>query len=273
MSNTSNARMFWKRLNAVVDSGLMSQLSPTEMLVFLCYLRRADVNGVGYPGNDSIARAVGHTDPRHVRRARAELVAKGFLECVHEGGSRPKDTSHFRVHIPPKDMGGESRPGAELAHGRNSPGNGGRNSPGNGGRNSPIEGTQGRNTGKEHNKCGDEPKGFTRFWELWPKHKRKVNRAGCLRHWQAANLESMTEGIISSLARWKASEDWRKQDGQFVPLPLTWLHQSRWTSGDPSMPDAGQAPSEIPTPETFHRAAYTSEIAALIGDPTHREVA
>jgi hypothetical protein len=72
------------------------------------------------------------------------------------------------------------------------------------------------------------PSGFARFWTAWPKSDRKAAKDQCLARWKSKNLESVTDEILLALEKFKASEQWSKSDGQFVPAPLVWLNQKRW---------------------------------------------
>jgi hypothetical protein len=72
------------------------------------------------------------------------------------------------------------------------------------------------------------PEGFERFWQAWPAGIRKVAKAQCLRRWQAAGCEAFTDRVLASVRDHKASADWLKDGGAFIPAPLVWLNQSRW---------------------------------------------
>ena len=69
---------------------------------------------------------------------------------------------------------------------------------------------------------------FARFWEAWPKHPRKVARPQCERKWRSTGCDAMADQILTALEAAKRSEDWRKDDGGFIPSPLVWLNQARW---------------------------------------------
>jgi hypothetical protein len=73
---------------------------------------------------------------------------------------------------------------------------------------------------------------FAAFWESWPRHSRKVNRAACLKAWQHQNLDAEAPVIMAGLEKWKTSADWAKEEGQFIPAPLVWLRQRRWEAAD-----------------------------------------
>jgi hypothetical protein len=80
---------------------------------------------------------------------------------------------------------------------------------------------------------GDEDPGFAGFWKEYPRGERKQGKAKCLRHWKRAGLEPIAEQVIESLQRCKASYDWTKNGGEFIPLPLTWLNRAPWET-DPA---------------------------------------
>lgn len=104
-------RPFFNRFNALIDGGWVARLSGTALRVYLCYLRHMNLEGEAFPSNELLAAEVGQKDPRHVRRARRELVEEyKLLTQVSEGGSHPGDTSRFLVNVPPLMGGGNGPP-------------------------------------------------------------------------------------------------------------------------------------------------------------------
>jgi hypothetical protein len=75
---------------------------------------------------------------------------------------------------------------------------------------------------------GESERSFELFWAAWPKHHRKAARAQCLSRWKAKNLHEVASQIIGHVQRLKQSNEWRKDSGQYVPAPLTYLNQGRW---------------------------------------------
>jgi hypothetical protein len=65
--------------------------------------------------------------------------------------------------------------------------------------------------------------GFNQFWEAYPK---KVGRDAALKSWEKVNPP--IDDVIYSLAWQKQSEQWHKNNGQFIPNPSTYLNQGRW---------------------------------------------
>lgn len=82
--------------------------------------------------------------------------------------------------------------------------------------------------GEESNSAEQVPMGFEKFWAVWPQHRRKTARSQCLRKWTRGGCEAIAEQVIAALQRCKASGDWLKNQGEFIPAPLTWINQRRW---------------------------------------------
>jgi len=69
-------------------------------------------------------------------------------------------------------------------------------------------------------------KRFDEFWKAYPK---KRSKGYAYRVWRRlAPDEELFKKIMDSLERAKRSKDWRKNDGQFIPYPATWLNAEGW---------------------------------------------
>lgn len=67
---------------------------------------------------------------------------------------------------------------------------------------------------------------FARFWSVYPKKKAKQD---ALKAWMKLKpSEEFTEKIICAVEKQKEWEDWKKENGQYIPHPATWLNQGRW---------------------------------------------
>ena len=74
---------------------------------------------------------------------------------------------------------------------------------------------------------------FEHFWAEYPQCFRKSNKKGCKAKFvKIKNLQAIYPDIIKSLRIQKKSKQWNEQDGQFIPAPLTWINQERWTVTD-----------------------------------------
>lgn len=67
---------------------------------------------------------------------------------------------------------------------------------------------------------------FESFWQSYPKKKAKGDAE---RAWSKINpSEHLIEEILSAVQRAKTSQDWLKDNGQFIPYPATWLNRKGW---------------------------------------------
>lgn len=67
---------------------------------------------------------------------------------------------------------------------------------------------------------------FERFWAVYP---RKVGKGAALVEWRRIEPDdALTDTMIAKVEEQKQSSQWRKDGGQFIPHPRTWLHQKRW---------------------------------------------
>ena len=90
--------------------------------------------------------------------------------------------------------------------------------------------------------------GFEDFWRVYP---RKEGRAACLKKWEQKKLDPLSSLIVAHVQK-RAKEDKKWRDG-FVPMPLTFLNQERWTDEyerisvkDPARAPTPQAPAIYP---------------------------
>lgn len=67
---------------------------------------------------------------------------------------------------------------------------------------------------------------FDQFWQAYPK---KVGRIKAKEAWSKMNGTRPTLNIIlSKLSELKDSEQWKKENGQYIPNPATWLNRGGW---------------------------------------------
>lgn len=85
-----------------------------------------------------------------------------------------------------------------------------------------------------------ESEHFEQFWKIYP---RKVNRQGCLTFWMKNNLDQEAETIIASVQRHSVCEQWKAQNGQFIPHPLTFLRQERYLDLSMDVPSIAPIPA------------------------------
>ena len=97
---------------------------------------------------------------------------------------------------------------------------------------SPPHGNPGKRAGRRPRKSGDER--FDRFWAAYPRKKSKMQAHRAFSH--LAPSEDLLARILESLERAKKSSEWRREGGQYIPHPATWLRAQGWL--DEFMADA-----------------------------------
>ena len=67
---------------------------------------------------------------------------------------------------------------------------------------------------------------FEKFWAAYP---NKTGKGAAKRSWAKIKRPTETLGDILTALQWQTdSEQWRKEGGQFIPHPSTYLNQTRW---------------------------------------------
>ena len=102
--------------------------------------------------------------------------------------------------------------------------------------------------------------GFEAFWKTWPTNSQTYSRKGakaeCLKRWKARHHETQWDQIVKHVEWLKTTADWLKDCGAYIPAPLVYLNQQRWTG------------AEIPAPaeavEVDRQAIYERQLAASI---------
>lgn len=93
---------------------------------------------------------------------------------------------------------------------------------------------KGKNEKKNTSRYTDE---FEQFWQAYP---RKVGKGAAFKVWKRLNgIRPKIDELVQIIEQHKKTEQWRRNNGQFVPHPQTWLNQERWN-------DEINAPSEDP---------------------------
>lgn len=67
---------------------------------------------------------------------------------------------------------------------------------------------------------------FEKFWEKYP---RKVSKKTASKSWGKIKMtDTVLDQIMTALGKCCQTEQWTKNNGQFIPHPATWLNQERW---------------------------------------------
>lgn len=68
-----------------------------------------------------------------------------------------------------------------------------------------------------------------RFEQFWSTYPRQQGKGKARRVWEQLNPSpELAERIIKSVKRHKESEQWQKENGQFIPSPAKYLEEERW---------------------------------------------
>lgn len=67
---------------------------------------------------------------------------------------------------------------------------------------------------------------FASFWAVYPRHEAK---AAAAKAWaKLAPDEALQGRILTAVATQKASQQWQRDGGKYVPHPATWINARRW---------------------------------------------
>lgn len=72
----------------------------------------------------------------------------------------------------------------------------------------------------------EENKSFNIFWEAYP---RKKSKGQAEKSWSRIKPDkNLIDIILNKIRIAKDSEDWTKENGQYIPYPATWLNAKGW---------------------------------------------
>ena len=73
---------------------------------------------------------------------------------------------------------------------------------------------------------GSYSKAFDEFWREYPK---KVGKGDAWKSWKKIHPdESLTSKMLVAVRFQKDCDQWKKDNGQFIPNPATWLNRAQW---------------------------------------------
>jgi len=74
---------------------------------------------------------------------------------------------------------------------------------------------------------------FAKFYDAYPKKRARRDAA---KAWAKLNPdESLFTVIMGALEKHKALPDWKKDNGQYIPLPASWINGRRWEDEIPEV--------------------------------------
>lgn len=92
---------------------------------------------------------------------------------------------------------------------------------------------------------------FDQFWKQYP---RKDKKAYAIKVWEKIkNLPDIFPDIMAGLAKAKESNSWKKDGGQYIPMPTSWLNARRWE-------DEGVQPGYESEPEAKPKSKHDNNM-------------
>lgn len=79
---------------------------------------------------------------------------------------------------------------------------------------------------KTQDKDKDKDNSASPFESFWAAYPRKVGKQAAKKAFSKVSVPVKT--LIDAVNSQKNSEQWRKDNGQYIPNPATWLNQGRW---------------------------------------------
>lgn len=102
-----------------------------------------------------------------------------------------------------------------------------------------------------------------RFVEFWAAYPKKVAKGAALKVWKRLKpTQELTDQMIAAIQTQKASEQWTREGGRYIPNPATWLNGGRWedelTGGAENAENSGDPKREL-SAEEYTRGFVVAE--------------
>ncbi len=182
----------------------------SELLMLLAIADFSDDNGRAYPAVGTLAKKC-RMQRRNVQYILRTLVQSGELSVESNKGPPPKFPNLYRVNL--DSLGVQS--GAPVQSGV---------------RRGALQRTKGAHSNAPKPSVTTNNRHalrFDEFWEVYP-NRRKGSKLDCIKKWKSGNLDGDADRIVAHVRVMTKSKDWLKQDGEYIPAPLTYLNQRRW---------------------------------------------
>lgn len=100
---------------------------------------------------------------------------------------------------------------------------------------------------------------FDRFWQSYPK---KVGKQAAGKAF--GKVKVPVETLLTAIERQKCSDQWSRDNGQYIPNPATWLNQGRWEDELP--PASAQTGSRSAPSRRYHLETIDGEEVVIYDD-------
>lgn len=102
-----------------------------------------------------------------------------------------------------------------------------------------------------------QPEWFARFWDLYPRHAKK---AETIKAWDKLKPDRALCDVMAAAIRVQIhTEQWQRNNGQFIPYPSSWINGRRWEDEVPDGQGQPQDHEKIKTSNPFLRIAMEME--------------
>ena len=87
-------------------------------------------------------------------------------------------------------------------------------------------------------KCASPPTGSDvyaeRFAEFWKAYPKKVGKEAARKAFMKVKPSAdLFQRMLGAIKEQTASDQWKRDNGQYIPNPATWLNQGRWDDETP----------------------------------------
>lgn len=72
----------------------------------------------------------------------------------------------------------------------------------------------------------DALNGFEEFWKAYPRKEKKKEAMAAWKKGKCGN--GIFETVMGKLEQFKATDQWSRDGGRFIPLPSSWINGERW---------------------------------------------
>lgn len=193
----------------------LERISPKEQALWHALMNIA--NSLGWQKTFTVANLTLQSKAvlteRDVRDARNRLLQRGIIVYKPRGGNRAP--LYGMVKLTESPAGTSAGSSAGYYSGK------------------PEGGSTGKPTtlDKENKTNQNNPSNLSRenFESFWKAYPRKVAKEAAWKAFQKHKPDdALLSTMLSALNVQKASEQWTKASGQFIPHATTWLNQKRW---------------------------------------------
>lgn len=75
---------------------------------------------------------------------------------------------------------------------------------------------------------GTLPALTSEFEQFWAEYPRRIGKKAALKAFLNARDRPRIDDLLESIRKAKASPQWAKDGGQYIPHPATWLNRGQW---------------------------------------------